>query len=964
VALKVVKEGMDSKQVLARFEAERQALALMDHPNIAKVLDADRTPSGRPYFVMELVKGRPITKYCDEKRLGVRERLELFGDVCRAVQHAHQKGIIHRDLKPSNVLVAPYDGKPVVKVIDFGVAKATGQRFTDRTLFTGFGALVGTLEYMSPEQAEVNQPDIDTRTDVYSLGVLLYELLTGTTPLDRKHLKQAALLEVLRLIREEEPPRPSTRLTTTDELPSVAANRGLEPRKLSGLVRGELDWIVMKALDKDRNRRYETANGFALDIQRYLADEPVVAGAPSASYTLRKFVKRNRGPVIAACLVLLALLGGVAGTTWGLIRAEQRRLEAEQARAAEQKRADGERLAKLEAERQQKRAEAGEKLASERLVQVEAEKKNVEAQKQKAEEEKRIAQAVRDFLQTKLLGQADTTAQANALLQRVGLAASAMRDITVRQLLDRAAGELTPEKMEENFPRQPLLQAELLQTVGNTYRGVGKLAQALAFLQRAAALSRQQLPADHPDHLRMLQDLAEAYRVAGQLPEAVRLLEQVRKGCEKTMGPDHPNTLAVLASLAVAYRHAGRLPEAIRLSVQVRDGFAKKLGVGHPDTLKSIDNLAVAYATDRNLPEAIRLFEQVKKARERTLGPDHPDTLKTCNNLAVVYMESSQMPEAIRLFERVKQAQETKLGADHPDTLMTAGNLAAALEQAGKLPEAIRLLQQSREAKERKLGADHPETLRTLGNLANAYQDAGKLPEAIRLFGQVKQAQETKLGADHPDTLVALANLAYALGLAGKLPEAVHLWEQLKEAREKKLGADHPDTLNARTSLAWAYIKAGQTSAATRLLGEMLAWARQRFPAGSPPLAGQLAAVGGMLLELKHHAESEPLLRESLAIREKLLAKGQARLWQVANVQSMLGGSLLGQKKLAEAEPLLLAGYDGLWKDRMALPPRGRQDNVARAVQRLVDLYAATGNKEEAGKWRQKLDAAKAPAVP
>ena len=314
VAVKVVKEGMDSRQVLARFEAERQALALMEHPNIAKVLDAGKTPSGRPYFVMELVKGKPITNYCDEKRLGVRERLALFGDVCRAVQHAHQKGIIHRDLKPSNVLVAPYDGKPVVKVIDFGVAKATGQRLTDKTLFTGFGAVVGTPEYMSPEQAEVNNQDIDTRSDIYSLGVLLYELLTGSTPLTRKRLKEAALLEVLRVIREEEPPRPSTRLSESkDSLPSISAQRQSEPAKLTKLVRGELDWIVMKALEKDRNRRYETANGFALDVERYLADEPVQACPPSAWYRLRKLARRNRAvlataSVVAASLVAVAVL--------------------------------------------------------------------------------------------------------------------------------------------------------------------------------------------------------------------------------------------------------------------------------------------------------------------------------------------------------------------------------------------------------------------------------------------------------------------------------------------------------------------------------------------------------------------------------------------------------------------------------------------------------------------------------
>jgi WD40 repeat protein/serine/threonine protein kinase len=307
VALKVLKPGMDTRQVVARFEAERQALALMDHPNIARVFDGGETGTGRPYFVMELVKGARITDFCDQDRLSVRARLELFVSVCRAVQHAHQKGVIHRDLKPSNVLVTLQDGAALVKVIDFGVAKALGQELTDKTLFTGFAQLVGTPLYMSPEQAALSNVDVDTRSDVYALGLLLYELLTGTTPFDRERFKRAGYDEVRRIIREEEPPKPSTRLSTLGPAAcTVSANRRSEPHKLSVLLRGELDWIVMKALEKDRNRRYESASAFAADVERYLRDEPVLACPPSAAYRFRKFARRNKGALLTA-----ALAGGV-----------------------------------------------------------------------------------------------------------------------------------------------------------------------------------------------------------------------------------------------------------------------------------------------------------------------------------------------------------------------------------------------------------------------------------------------------------------------------------------------------------------------------------------------------------------------------------------------------------------------------------------------------------------------------
>jgi tetratricopeptide (TPR) repeat protein/serine/threonine protein kinase/WD40 repeat protein len=383
VALKIIKDGLDSRQIIARFEAERQALALMDHPNIARVFDAGTIASGRPYFVMELVKGLPITKHSDEHHLTPRQRLELFIPVCQAVQHAHQKGIIHRDLKPSNVLVAQYDGKPVPKVIDFGVAKAAGPKLTDRTLYTEFGAVVGTFEYMSPEQAELNQLDVDTRSDIYSLGVLLYELLTGTTPLERSRVKEAALLEVLRLIREEEPPKPSTRLSElgrsrlpswdnpatvpalkvgpTSSLASISALRQTEPAKLTKLMRGELDWIVMKALEKDRNRRYETANGLAMDIHRYLADEPVQACPPSAVYRFRKFARRNKLLLTSATIIFCTLLAATTIVAWKWQEEQSAKNQAlaagEEAKEAEKRATTGQELA-VQARREARLREA------------------------------------------------------------------------------------------------------------------------------------------------------------------------------------------------------------------------------------------------------------------------------------------------------------------------------------------------------------------------------------------------------------------------------------------------------------------------------------------------------------------------------------------------------------------------------------------------------------------------------
>jgi serine/threonine protein kinase len=453
VALKIIKPGMDTKQVIARFEAERQALAMMDHPNIAKVLDAGTTESGRPYFVMELVRGIPITDYCDREQLAIPERLELFVLVCRAVQHAHQKGIIHRDLKPSNILVTIIDGAAVPKIIDFGVAKATGASLTERTIYTAFQQFVGTPLYMSPEQADLSGMDVDTRSDIYSLGVLLYELLTSTTPFDQETFRTAAFDELRRVIREHEPPKPSKRLSSLGATrATVSANRQADARQLDRTVRGELDWIVMKALEKDRRRRYETANDFAADVMRYLTDQPVEAGPPSAGYRLRKFMRRNKGPVAAGLALAALLVLGTVGTSLGLVWALR----------AEQK-------ATLAADR----ARTAEGLAKERLLEVTREKERATAAEAKAKDEAAAAEAVVNFLQDDLLAQAAPDENAR------------YKQVTVEEVLGRAAARITGK-----FAQHPAVEAKVRHTIGRTYRALTHYAAAQPHLQRAWELYR------------------------------------------------------------------------------------------------------------------------------------------------------------------------------------------------------------------------------------------------------------------------------------------------------------------------------------------------------------------------------------------------------------------------------------------------------------------------------------------
>ena len=921
VALKVLKAGMDTRQVVARFEAERQALALMEHIGIARVLDGGETPSGRPYFVMELVKGVSITRFCDEHKLTPRERLALFILVCQAVQHAHQKGIIHRDLKPTNVLVAAYDGRPVPKVIDFGVAKALGQQLTERTLVTGFGSIVGTLEYMSPEQAEFNAIDVDTRADIYSLGVLLYELLTGTTPLSSERLKLAAMTEVLRLIREEEPPKPSTRLSDSREpLASISAQRKLEPARLAKEVRGELDWIVMKALEKDRSRRYETANGLARDIDRYLNDEPVEASSPGTGYRLRKFARRHRTVLMTAVAFMLLLLLGAAISAWQAVRAT----------TAERKSWENERQAL--AERDEK----------DRALRAEAEqRRQAVEEKLRADQEAAIAKAVAAFVQDDLLGQADIGNQPADTERN--------KNLTVRELLDRAA-----QGIEGKFKGQELTEAAIRHTLGSAYRALGAHPEAQKQLERSLDLRKSKLGAENPVTLQTMSSIASLHRARGEYIEAETLYKQVLEIRRARLGADDPDTLQSMNDLGLANIDRGLYDEAESILKQALELRTAKLGADDPGTLECMANLALLYWLRSRLDLAEPLSKQVVLALRAKLGPDHPYTLTSMQNLAALYLTSGKLDDAETLLKQVLEARRAKLPADHPHTLTVMADLALLYQNQRRYDLSETLSKQVLEARRAKLGPDHPSTLSSLNNLATGYVERGRFDLAEPLFKQALEVQRRTLGTDHPETIISLNNLGVLLRDRGRYDEAQPFLEESLAGARRKLGLNHDHTASVLQNLSQLYSMQGKPQLAEHLLRELDASLRGTAKSGSLAHANELRWLAQSLLEQKKYAEAEPIARECLAIRTKKKPDG----WSAFYSRYLLGSALLGQKKYAEAEPLLIQGYAGM-KQHEAQITVDAIDYPAQALALLVQLHEALGNQTKAADWRTKLEAEK-----
>jgi non-specific serine/threonine protein kinase/serine/threonine-protein kinase len=658
VALKIIKLGMDTKQVVARFETERQALAVMDHPNIAKVFDGGATDTGRPYFVMELVRGIPINEYCDRHKLSTRERLELFIHVCEAIQHAHQKGVIHRDLKPSNILVLVQEDKPIPKIIDFGIAKATEHSLTERTLFTEQGQLIGTPEYMSPEQAEMSGLDVDTRTDIYSLGVILYELIVGVLPFEPETLRKAGFGEIQRIIRETDPPKASTRLSSLgDPKTSIAVNRSTDPSSLVRELKGDLDWITVKAMAKDRTQRYASASELEADIKRYLRHEPVVAGPPSAIYRIKKYIRRHKVGVTAAVLVIMAMLIGIIGTTVGLLRATK-----------------AERKAVEEAETAQQ--------VSDFLVRLFEVSDPNEARGNTITAREILDKGSEDIEKT-LIDHPDVQARLMRTMGRVytnlGLYG------TAKSLLEKAV-KTQRDLLSEKHPDTLISIHEL----ANLYWYLRQYKNAEPLYKEVVKIRTEMLGEDHPDTLKANFDLASLYHMQRRYDECEQLNIKILEIQRRVLGEDHSDTLLTMDNLAALYFSQRRYEEAEPIHASVLEIFRRVLGESHPDTAISMHNLATVYDLTERYDKAESLYIESIEIKRRVFGEVHPRTIKSINLLARMYQKQGRYDKAEEQSLAAFQILTAKLGNEHERTQVVIKRLIDIYDSLGKMDKSAK----------------------------------------------------------------------------------------------------------------------------------------------------------------------------------------------------------------------------------------------------------------------------------
>jgi serine/threonine protein kinase/tetratricopeptide (TPR) repeat protein len=889
VALKVIKRGMDTRSVVARFEQERQALAMMDHPNIAKVFDGGETSAGRPYFAMELVRGVPITEFCDQRQIDARERLVLFVLVCQAVQHAHQKGIIHRDIKPSNVLVTLHDSVPVPKVIDFGIAKAVHQPLTEKTLVTDFRQMVGTPAYMAPEQAELSGLDIDTRADIYSLGVLLYELLTGTLPFDTSTLAQKGLVEMLRTIREDEPQKPSTRVATPSANGTeVARRRRTDTRRLGKLLRGDLDWIVMKALEKDRGRRYVSADAFAADVQRHLRDEPVLASPPGRAYRLCKYVRRHRVGVTAGGAVATALLAGLSAAVWGYVEARVERDNAVAATSVAKAQTDIAIEAKAAAEAEREKAAAAQVRAEEAQAEEARQRGVAEQQRVEAESQGKIAAAQRDKAERIAKFMSET-------LEGAGPSIACGRDITLlREMMDTAAARIEKGELKD----APEAELQLRGTIGKTYCELAAYDRASAMLEPALGLARSLHEGDAEATAGALDNLAHLRQTCGDLPGAEELWSEALE-MARCLHPDDDPTLAIL-----------------------------------------IDNLSMVLMLRGDLRRAEQLGDEALAMKRRLFDDNHDSVANSLNNLGMLLIELGDPAGAERHFREALEIYEHLYTGDHPSIAIGLNNLVFLLQARGDLAAAEPLCRDALEMVERLYPGDSPQLACGLGTSASLLKARGDLAGAEARYREALDMWKRLFEGDHEDVAVGLTNVASTLSARGDLEGAEAHYREALDMSQRLFPGDNPHVAAGLSNLASVLHARGDLAGAESQCRAALQMRQRLFVSDHPKVAISLNNLAGILKDRGDFVGAELLHREALAMRQRLFAGDHP---DIANSLTNLAGILADRRDLAGAELMYREALD-MWR---SLFP-GDKAEVATCLYSFATLLKDRGELAEA----------------
>ncbi|UCE58992.1 MAG: serine/threonine protein kinase [Phycisphaerales bacterium] len=826
VALKVIKPGIESREMLKRFHHEGQVLGCLQHPGIAQVFEAgtEDTPQGpQPFFAMELVHGQPLTEYAKQHSLDTRKRLELVAKICDAVHHAHQKGIVHRDLKPGNILVDD-SGQP--KILDFGVARATDADIRTTTLQTDVGQLIGTIAYMSPEQVAGDSRELDTRSDVYSLGVVCYELLTGRQPHD---ITQKTIPQAARIIAEENP----TALTAVD--------KGF---------RGDVETIVSKALEKDKHRRYQSASDLAADIRRFLADEPISARPATTMYQLRKFARRNKALVGGTLATFLALLAGVIGISFQAVRLARERDNAKRAEHVAQQQRD------------------------------EAEAQRAEAQRQTA-----MAKAVDNFLNKDLLAAANPMEMGRDVTVREVLdkAAATVDDRFSDQPLVEAAVHKTLGTTYVSLGEYSLAESQVIKALehhrmelgedhpetldsfrdlSSTYRLQGRLAEAETQSLQTLEKHRRVFGEDAAETVGAWSDLAASYLAQARYEEGEEILLRVLKARRRLLGEEHPHTFATTNVLADLYTELGRFADAERLYSQLMEHSERVLGREHPSTSAIIHDLGKLHLDQGHYREAESLLANALEIRRQVFGEEHPRTLITANVLAQTYRRQGRFTDAEQLYVQISQARSRTLGEEHPHTLHTMNSLANVYARQGKHAEAEELYVTVVDARTHVLGQDHVHTLNSMGNLAALYSLQKRYSEAEPVLIKVLEVQRRLRGDEHPQTLVSSHNLAKLYEDLGRLDEAEGLYLKTLSARERALGEQHPHTLVTQHNLGRLYDRQGRFDEAELMHGEALEVRREVLGNDNRNTLASMYELGATLLSLKRFAEAEALALE------------------------------------------------------------------------------------------------------